>query len=283
MFAIASALLWAAGPSSRVKKASEASPWVLSVAGADPTASAGVYADVRTIEELGARPAAVVTAITVQTGNRLLEVRAVDASLVKRQLAATLASLPIAVVKCGLLPRPATVRAVADALAASRAALVVDPVLRSSAGPPLASASVARVLRERLLPRAALVTANLEEAATLTGMSVDGDAAIAEAARRLGQLGPAAVVVKGGHLAGDPVDFLWYDGTLRRFRGRRIGPRDLHGSGCALASAIAVGLARGLSPPEALTEARRHVRRLLRSAERSGEGAWLRGPLRRRG
>ncbi len=251
--------------------------WVVAIGGVDPTGSAGIVADARTIEAMGAQPAVVVTAITVQTGSYVREVVPVPAGRVRAQLAAVFDSLPVAAVKCGLLPRPAIVREVARELVGRRrCAVVVDPVAVASAGARLASVGARKALIGELLPIADVLSVNLAEAAELAGMPVTDREAMERAACRIARLGPRAVVVKGGHLGGPPADLLWRRGRTVWFSGRRIAGRDMHGSGCAFASGVAAALACGQPLEQAVRSAGRHVRRLIAAAEPSREGAWLR-------
>src|SRR5688572_20279641 len=227
-------------------------PAVLAVGGVDPTTGAGVGADVRTLETLGVMPAIAVTAIAVQDGVRVHRVTPLAPATVREQIEAALGAMPVRAVKCGMLATPAIVAATADALSGRGLPLVVDPVLFASGGEPLARGAMTRALRERLLPIARVVTPNLREADLLSGIDVHDEASMIEAARRLLALGAGAVVVKGGHLPGAPVDVLVTSTRVERFGGRRVPGGDMHGTGCAFASALAAGLARGSSLRESV-------------------------------
>ncbi|RMD85789.1 MAG: hydroxymethylpyrimidine/phosphomethylpyrimidine kinase [Candidatus Dadabacteria bacterium] len=264
------------GPAVKSRTSRDRRPWVLAVGGLDPTASAGIVADARSIEALGGRPAIAATALTVQTGGQVMEVSAVPPERVVAQMEAVFGQLPVAAVKIGLVPRPATARAVARLLRRQRAVTVVDPVVTASAGTELATAGTLAAVRAELFPIADLVTVNLEEAARLCGFRVTDAAAMEAAAQAIAGFGPDAVLVKGGHLAGQPRDFLWAGGRGRWFSAPRLKGRDMHGSGCALAAAAAAALARGLGVEEAVAVARRHARRLIARATRGRDGAWLR-------
>jgi hydroxymethylpyrimidine/phosphomethylpyrimidine kinase len=251
-------------------------PVVAVVAGCDPTGGAGIVADVRSLEALGVYPAAIVTAVTVQDGARVMEVSAVAPELVRRQLECVLDNLPVRVVKCGMLARPATTAAVAAAVGRREVALVLDPVLRASGGEALASRGMLEAMRTGLVPLATVVTANLDEAARLTGLSVANEEEMVAAGRRLLALGARAAVVKGGHLAGEPVDVLCHGRRVVRYPGGRIGQVAMHGSGCAFASALAAGLARGRPIAGAVEYARAHVRDLISRSWSTQRGARLR-------
>ena len=255
-------------------------PVVLAVGGSDPTCGAGVQSDLRTLEAFGVQPATVVTAITVQDGSRVHCFEAVGVGLVGAQLDRIAQALPVAVVKCGMLARAAIVAAVARRVGRWGVPLVVDPVLAASGGEPLGERRLAHALIERLFPLATVVTANLAEAERLSGMPVRDPAEMAAAARALADLGAAAVVIKGGHLDGDPIDVLWDGRRILRFPGARIQARDLHGSGCAFASALAAGLARRRALARSVAEAGAHVRMLIAGARATATGGWLRSPPR---
>jgi hydroxymethylpyrimidine/phosphomethylpyrimidine kinase len=252
---------------------------VLVIAGSDPTGGAGLQADLKTLEWFGVAGAAVVAAVTAQTATRVHRSSPVTTAMLKSQLAAVAESISPRVVKCGLLGSAANVRAVAAFLAPMRCEIVVDPVTTASGGGArLAAASLRDALVETLFPLASVVTVNLLEAGHLCGRTVDNEAAMRDAARAIVAMGPRAVVVKGGHLAGAPVDILYAGGRFHRFVGERV-PMSMHGTGCAFASAVAAGLAlrRGLG--RSVGHAGAHVRALLGSAQHTRDGGWLRAPL----
>jgi hydroxymethylpyrimidine/phosphomethylpyrimidine kinase len=256
-----------------------ARPVVVSIAGSDPTGGAGLQADLKTFERMGVAGAAVVTSVTAQTATELLSLEPVSAPSVQRQLDAVLATLRPRAVKCGLLATRANVAVVAKAFPARRVPLVVDPVTVASGGARLGERGLLAAIVERLFPLAAVVTVNLGEAEAilrLSGGSVHDEASMRRAGSEILGLGPRAVVVKGGHLDGDPVDVLVTARGIRRFRSSRL-PHGMHGTGCAFASAIAAGLACGHGIERAVRDARLHVRALLRDAIATKDGGWLRG------
>lgn len=259
-------------------------PFVVTIAGFDPSCGAGVVADVRSIEAMGAMPLAVVTAITVQSGSGVKSSAALPPARVVAQLDELLRGHRVAAVKIGQIPNAAMAKAVARRLASAKLPLVLDPVLVASGGGRLAAAGTARAILATLVPLATLVTVNLDEAAALcaagrkplSGRRVTNIPGMREAAMAIEARGAAAVLVKGGHLRGDPADVLRVGGRERTFRQARI-PGTMHGTGCALASAAAARLAAGDSVEDAVTKARDHVRRLLRGAVQAGKSR-LRAP-----
>jgi hydroxymethylpyrimidine/phosphomethylpyrimidine kinase len=250
---------------------------VLVIGGADPTAGAGIAADVRTLEAFGVVPAVAITAITVQDGTVVRSVTALAPHLVREQMEAAAVAFDVTVVKCGMLARPAIAAAVADTIAKHGWPLVLDPVLRASAGEALSTRALARALVKGLLPLATVVTPNLHEASVLSGMAVRDAATMERAARRIVALGARAVVVKGGHLGGRPLDVLFDGRRVLRLSATRIRG-EMHGTGCAFAAALAGNLARGIALERSVRIARKHVRSLLNGMLPLPGGAFLRAP-----
>ena len=250
-------------------------PCVLTIAGSDSGAGAGIQVDARTIHALGGFALTAITAITAQNTRGITEWRAMVPSLIAAQITAVVSDFRVAAIKTGLLPSTA-IKAVAAALP-SGIPLVVDPVIGSTSGTPFLSVAGIRALRRYLLPRATLVTPNWPELEALTGRRVGTFDDVEYAARELLATGCAAVLVKGGHgPEGDCRDLLMtVDGQMVWFAGSRIATPNLHGTGCVLSAAIATHLARSSGLEEAVKEARRFLRRSLarNSRVRLGQGA----------
>lgn len=252
-----------------------AAPVALTVAGSDPTGGAGVQADLQVFASLGVHGAAVISAVTVQDTQRVYATHAVPSQVVADQLASVLDDMLVAAMKTGMLASAPTVEAVAAILhSRPRVPLVIDPVLRSSSGAELLDASGVEAMLELLLPRASLVTPNLAEAEALAGHAVTTPQEMAAAGQYLLSLGVGAALVKGGHLAGEPVDVLVTAEGPQQLVGRRVaGGTAVHGTGCALSAAIAALLARGEDPPTAVAQAKRYITAALESARAVGRGA----------
>ncbi len=241
---------------------------MVTVAGADPTAGAGIGQDLKVFHTLGVWGAMVVAAITVQDGRGVARWQAVEAPLVEEQLRAALASTGARVVKTGMLGDAPVVEAVARVVEESGVLCVCDPVVRSGSGAPLISQEGVEALRKRLLPRAALITPNIPEARLLSGVEVEGPEGVEEAARRLSRKAGCGVLVTGGHGAGEEVEELLIipDEGEWRFHHRRLANRTgIHGTGCALSAAVAGFLARGLALRRAVEEAVGFMERALAS------------------
>jgi hydroxymethylpyrimidine/phosphomethylpyrimidine kinase len=255
----------------------------LTIAGSDSGGGAGIQADLKTFAAYGVYGTSALTAITAQNTVAVTAVQVLPVALIRAQIDAVLSDLGTDVIKTGMLGSAEVVLAVVEALAAARSAtaapppLVVDPVMIAKSGNTLLDADAVTALRERLLPRADLVTPNAPEAAALTGHEVHSIATAREAALRLHALGARAVLVKGGHLPGEDVVDVLYDGqALHELRGPRLPGPHTHGTGCTLASAIAAGLALGRPLEAAVADARAYVAGAIAHAPRLGRGH---GPL----
>lgn len=246
-------------------------PRVLAIAGSDSGGGAGIQADLKTMLALGVHGMTVVTAVTAQNSMGVQGYWELPPEAIRAQLTSVLGDIGADVVKTGMLASATIVGAVCDELAQTAAPVVVDPVAVSKHGDSLLSAGTLEAVRERLLPLAAVVTPNLLEAELLTGMTIGDEDAMARAARLIATMGPRWVLVKGGHLPGNPVDLLLdsasgdFDSaggdvdSAIRYPGRRIASQHTHGTGCTLASAIASWLALGEDVPGAVKSAREYV------------------------
>ena len=237
-------------------------PCVLVLAGLDPSGGAGLLADAEAVRAAGATPLCVATALTVQTTRAARRFKTVDPGLVVESAQALLEEEDVRAIKIGMVGDRAVAVEIAGLLQGrKRLPLVVDPVLAASSGAKLFEGSVTSARDAYLrLAAGAVLTPNLSEAETLLGARLDDPM---QAGALLGE-GPGAVLLKGGHLVGDPVDFLFQPLGVEQFRARRI-PASARGTGCRLASAIAAGLARGLPLREAVLAARQLVRDYLQA------------------
>jgi hydroxymethylpyrimidine/phosphomethylpyrimidine kinase len=244
---------------------------VLLIAGSDSSGGAGLTRDAATLALFGVEAACALTAVTAQTHTRLTAMHALPASLVRAQIEAALGSGPIAAVKIGMLASGDIALAVAASLPPRQEVpIVLDPVLASSSGSALLDEEGCRVLREELLGRITLLTPNIPEAARLLGEAPAGsEAELLRQGQRLLALGPAAVLVKGGHGGGsEAVDLLVQPGhPVCSLRAPRAAGTQ-RGTGCTLSAAIAAGLALGLDLGAACTRAKQHLTERLHSADR---------------
>ncbi|MFF1448152.1 bifunctional hydroxymethylpyrimidine kinase/phosphomethylpyrimidine kinase [Streptomyces sp. NPDC058274] len=247
----------AATPS--VPAASVAPPRVLTVAGSDSGGGAGIQADLKTMLALGAHGMSVLTAVTAQNSLGVQGAWELPAEAVRAQYRSVVDDIGVQAVKTGMLASPLLVETVAELLADTAAPVVVDPVSVSKHGDRLLADDALDAVRTVLLRVATVATPNLDETAQLTGVSVTSEGDMRRAAERLLKFGPRWVLVKGGHLPGEAVDLLTDGSEEHWLRAPRHDNRHTHGTGCTLASAIAVGLAQGYPVPEAVRRAKEYV------------------------
>lgn len=265
-------------------------PVILSIAGYDPSSGAGITADVKTAAALGCYAVTSITALTVQSTQGVFGVASVLPEIVGDTLSRLREDFEIAAVRIGMLRSAGIANAVADFLEREKLPnVVLDPIVRSSSGVSLLDFEGAKILRDRLVPLADLVTPNIEEAAILAGTPTtvapglpwdQAEPQIRETAALIHERGAKAVLITGGHLA-SPMDFLSYsspDGEKQSevFGGKLIPSRSTHGTGCAMATAIACLLARGIELPAAVYGAKEYVTHAIADAYPLGKGN---GPL----
>jgi hydroxymethylpyrimidine/phosphomethylpyrimidine kinase len=250
----------------------------LTIAGSDSGGGAGIQADLKTFQRFGVFGTSAVTAITAQNTLGVRAVHTVPVEMVLAQLDALAADLPPAALKTGMLATAELAAAVGDTIARyAWTPYVLDPVMVATSGDRLLDPAAEAVLRDRLVPLAAIVTPNLDEAAILAEFPVNDPATMERAGRALLELGAAAALVKGGHLPGDQlVDVLVTRDGARHFAHDRIQTTSTHGTGCTLSAAITAGLARGRPLGVAVSDALAYLRRAIASAPGLGQGH---GPL----
>ena len=247
-------------------------PIVLTIGGFDPSSGAGITADLKTLAAENCYGVAAITALTVQNSQGVSSLHAMDPSLLRTTAENLLAEGHIKAIKIGMLANRANAEVVREILAAHPAIpAVLDPVIRSTSGASLLDEEGTAFLREHLLSRARIVTPNLDEAAALTGLSVENIEGMKAAAQKLIELGASAVVVTGGHL--DKAIDVFHDGSsVETFVGDRVKPDNTHGTGCTYASAIAANLALGRSLRESVMLAKAYVTEAIRKAYPVGPG-----------
>jgi hydroxymethylpyrimidine/phosphomethylpyrimidine kinase len=247
---------------------------VLIVAGSDSGGGAGIQADIKTVTCLGGYAATAITALTAQNTLGVHAIFAVPAAFVARQMRVVLEDIGADCIKIGMLHDVGVIKAVCDVLNDyPDIALVVDPVMVAQSGDRLLNTDARQAMLDLLLPKATLLTPNLPEAETLTGLRINDLESQQVAARHLCESGCQAVLLKGGHAEGDQVHDVYYDRHQQLvFSDSRILTRNNHGTGCTLASAIATGMAQGLDSIAAIHRARSYLRTALASAKDLGSG-----------
>ncbi len=257
-----------------------APPVVLTIAGFDPSSGAGVTADIKTIAAHGCYGVACITALTVQSTSGVRRIKPLSPDLVAETLKELTSDVAIAAVHIGMLGSGKIVRAVAEFLAKEKPHnVVLDPILKSSSGVDLVDRTGARLLIEKLLPLATVVTPNVDEASALTGLAVTSPEQMRAAATKLQAMGAEAVVITGGDLekAIDLLSFTSKRGVEQEiFKSDRQRSNSTHGTGCAFATAVACHLAQGRGLPEAVLLAKAYVAAAIANAHPMGRGT---GPV----
>lgn len=253
-------------------------PVVMTIAGLDPSGGAGVLGDIKTISALGCYAVAVVTSLTFQNTQNILGARHETAETVRQQMSPLFDDFEIAAIKTGMLPTAEIIHEVARVIRSKAVPiLVVDPVLRSTSGFDLIDDPGLEALTSHLFPLASLVTPNLAEAERLTCIQIPDHAAALRAAEAIRSMGPGAVLITGGDVDDElATDLLLDEQGSTVYSARRIRSEHTHGTGCALASALACLLSRGGSLRDSIPVAKQYISEAILNAPRLGRGN---GPL----
>ena len=250
---------------------------VLTIAGSDCSGGAGIQADIKTMQANGVYAMSAVTALTAQNTTGVYGIMESSPEFLESQLDCVFEDIFPDAVKIGMVSSVPLIQVIGDSLTKWKASnIVVDPVMVSTSGSRLLREDAQAALMERLLPLASVITPNIPEAEVLTGRSITGEAQMEEAARRLGEMYPGAVLIKGGHQVSDANDLLYDRGRLVWLRGERIDNPNTHGTGCTLSSAIASNLAKGFPMEESIRRAKAYISGALRAGLDLGKGS---GPM----
>jgi len=251
---------------------------VMTIAGLDPSAGAGALADIKTISAFGCYGVAAVTSLTLQNTQGVFGAYHQSRLVVRGQIEPLFDDFEIAAIKTGMLPTAGIIEEIAEIISARAVSrLVVDPVVRSTSGFDLIDEKALSALVRNLFPLASVVTPNVVEAERITGIAITDSQSIHRAAEAILALGPRAVLLKGGDFRSETADDLLVDGEGSMVvSAKRLGSRNTHGTGCALAAALACLLARGLSLRESVPIAKRYINEAINSAPGLGRGH---GPL----
>ena len=251
-------------------------PVALTIAGSDPSGGAGIQADLKTFHQHGVYGEAAITLLTVQNTRTVARVEVFPPSLVVEQIRFAIEDIPPAAAKTGALGSADVVAAVAVEAKNFRFPLIVDPVMVSKHGAPLMAEAARVAVRDLLLPVTTLLTPNLYEAAALTELTVDSPESMRRAAEKLCSMGCKSVLIKGGHLAGDALDILLFEGEFHELRAPRIDTRHTHGTGCTYSAAITAAIAKGAPVPDAVRQAKHFITRAIETNPGLGGGS---GPV----
>lgn len=249
-------------------------PRVMTIAGSDSGAGAGIQADLKTFGALGVFGTCAITTVTAQNTVGVDAALPIPPAMVEAQIDAIMADIGADTVKTGMLPGADIIRCVAQRLELHAVAtVVIDPVLVNRMGTRLFDEDALEAMRSALFPRAAVVTPNTREASLLTGLDINTQDDLKNAAKALvEELGARNAVVKGGRMEGPATDVLYDGSDFLTFTSERIDTPNNHGTGCTLASAIAAGLAKGLALPVAVQQAKDYVTAAMRASFPVGRG-----------
>lgn len=250
----------------------------LTIAGSDSGGGAGIQADLLTFAAHGVHGATAITAITAQNTVAVTAWQALDPALVRAQIEAVADDMTVGALKTGMLANRGIIEEVACVIGERGFdRLVVDPVMVAKSGDRLLDADAERAYVDRLFPIASLITPNLPEAEALLGRPIRSVDEMRDAARDLSRLGCRAVLVKGGHLEGDPTDVLWDGSAFHELTSPRIPTKNTHGTGCTYSAAITARLTRGEALETAVRGARDYLTRAIEQSYSPGQGH---GPVR---
>jgi len=253
-------------------------PRVLTIAGSDSGGGAGIQADLKTLNAIGVFGMSAITAITAQNTKGVFGIYELPPDFVRLQIKVVLEDIGADAIKTGMLSSVPIIEVVAEEIKHSGIKkVVIDPVMRAKGGDPLLRPDAEEALVEKILPLSLVVTPNVPEAEVLSKMKIKNLADAKEAAKKIKELGPSFVLVKGGHLEGDEaIDVLYDGGDFTLFKSPFIKTKNTHGTGCTYASAIAGYLARGLFLKDAVEKAKAFVTGAIKNSLSIGEGH---GPL----
>ena len=244
----------------------------MTIAGSDPSGGAGLQADLKTFHQHSVYGTSVVTLLTVQNTQKVESVEVLAPGFVVSQLDAVLDDIPPTAAKTGALGNAAVIEAIAERAERFSFPLVIDPVMISKHGASLIDDEAVQVLRRKLLPHAFLITPNVPEAARLAEMEVTDLLTMEKAAAVISRLGAKNVLVKGGHLKGDPVDVLWTAGENHSLPAQRVDTTHTHGTGCVFSAAITARLAKGEDLVTAVKAAKQFITAAIQNSPGLGQG-----------
>lgn len=251
----------------------------LTIAGSDSVGGAGLQADLKAFEAVGVHGCSVITCVTSQNTRGVSSIFPIPVSEIASQIGSVLEDVELGAVKTGMLYSADIVRTVASILRGIDAPIVVDPVMTATTGSDLHVSGFVEAMMTKLLPMSALVTPNLGEAERLSGIKVRDEKSARKAAFEILELGPDAVLIKGGHLKGaESADYLCAEGKVIKISSPRI-EAEVHGTGCALASLIAANMALGLELEEAVRTSKGMIYKAILARETVGRGAPCANPL----
>ncbi|QKY71775.1 bifunctional hydroxymethylpyrimidine kinase/phosphomethylpyrimidine kinase [Lentibacillus sp. CBA3610] len=249
-------------------------PAALTIAGTDPSGGAGIQADLKTFQELKAYGMSVITSVVAQNTTGVQDVEHMPISLIKQQLESVISDVPFQAFKTGMLANIDIMDAVAEKITGVGAHYIMDPVMVTTSGHTLIAEDSREYLRENLLPLTTLVTPNIPEAEVIIDGKIETARDMQAAAKQIvHEYGTKAALVKGGHMQGEAVDFLYDGQEVYTFSTERIDTKNTHGTGCTYAAAITAYLSHGYPLPEAVQKAKAFVTTAIRHSFSIGAGS----------
>jgi hydroxymethylpyrimidine/phosphomethylpyrimidine kinase len=245
----------------------------LTIAGTDPSGGAGIQADLKTFHELMCYGMSVITSVVAQNSTGVQDVHHLPVKMIEQQLDSVFNDMPVHAFKTGMIANQNMMKAIGEKVVNQRAPFVIDPVMVATSGDPLIEENARNYLREQLLPLATLVTPNIPEAAYLTGETIESLNDMKLAAEQIvTQHGAKAALVKGGHLKGDAIDFLYDGNKIHAFSSKRIKTLNTHGTGCTYSAAITAYLSQGFSLIDSVKQSKKFVTAAIKDSFALGHG-----------
>ncbi|MDP4133411.1 MAG: bifunctional hydroxymethylpyrimidine kinase/phosphomethylpyrimidine kinase [Bacillota bacterium] len=245
----------------------------LSIAGSDCSGGAGIQADIKTFSALGCFGMSVIVSVVAENTSRVISIQNVNEQVIKDQIDAVFEDIEVDGVKVGMLSGKETMKAVAEKLREYKPkTVVIDPVMVAKGGYALMQSDALETLKKEIIPLSTLLTPNIPESETITGMKIEAIEDMKAAAKKIHEMGAENVLIKGGHLEGDALDILFDGKKYYSFTNKRINTKNTHGTGCTLSSAITANLANGMDLPKAVEEAKKYVTQAIKYSLNIGRG-----------
>ncbi|RYG74212.1 bifunctional hydroxymethylpyrimidine kinase/phosphomethylpyrimidine kinase [Lentibacillus lipolyticus] len=249
-------------------------PAALTIAGTDPSGGAGIQADLKTFQEIQTYGMSVITSVVAQNTTGVQDVHHMPVSMIKQQLDSVISDISFQAFKTGMLANIDIMDAVVEKISCLDIAYIMDPVMVTTSGDTLISKDSREYLRDNLLPMATLVTPNIPEAEVIISGTIETAEDMQRAAQQIvHEFGAEAALVKGGHLEGKAVDFLYDGEIMHTFSAERIDTKNTHGTGCTYSAAITAYMSQGYSLPNAVQHAKEFVTVAIRDSFSVGHGS----------
>lgn len=245
----------------------------LSIAGSDCSGGAGIQADLKTFSANGCFGMSVIVSVVAENTSRVISIQNITSEVIKDQIDAIFEDIEVDAIKVGMLSDIEAMKTVAKKLREYNPKItVIDPVMIAKGGCALMQPDALGTLKDEIIPLAYLLTPNIPEAETITGMKIDSVNNMKAAAKMIYNIGAKNILIKGGHLSGDAIDILFDGKRYYSFTNERINTHNTHGTGCTLSSAITANLANGMDMPKAVEEAKKYVTMAIKYSLEIGKG-----------